>query len=255
MAANQFKAFGTGGSPNTLTPTAYAARSELGTGFLYGTADSQMMNTVWRQSAMVAATIGQVVANAGIDALDDNNYGVMATHLITALNALLTNRSATGVVEAFAGVAPPAGTVECNGQSLDRTTYAALFTVVGVTYGAVDGTHFNVPDLRGQFVRGWSHGAGLDAGRSFGSTQGYGTAAPQTTTVSHISDSGITTLTSASNPSKVGFARAARSGESVTTVGVDSAQPVLGELDLINVATGDAETRPVNVALMYIIWL
>ncbi len=36
----------------------------------------------------------------------------------------------------------------CNGQSLDRTTFAALFAILGTTYGAVDGSHFNVPDLR-----------------------------------------------------------------------------------------------------------
>ena len=38
----------------------------------------------------------------------------------------------------------------CDGASLDRTTYAALFAVIGATYGAVDGTHFTLPDLRGR---------------------------------------------------------------------------------------------------------
>jgi microcystin-dependent protein len=48
-----------------------------------------------------------------------------------------------------------------------------LFAVIGTTYGAGDGsTTFQLPDLRGQFIRGWnSTGAGCDASRVFGSTQ------------------------------------------------------------------------------------
>jgi microcystin-dependent protein len=38
----------------------------------------------------------------------------------------------------------------CDGQSLLRATYPALFDVLGTSYGAVDGTHFNVPDMRGR---------------------------------------------------------------------------------------------------------
>lgn len=38
----------------------------------------------------------------------------------------------------------------CNGDSLPRDLYPDLFNVIGTTYGAVDGTHFNLPDLRGR---------------------------------------------------------------------------------------------------------
>jgi len=38
----------------------------------------------------------------------------------------------------------------CDGQSLLRATYPALFAILGTSYGAVDGTHFNVPDMRGR---------------------------------------------------------------------------------------------------------
>lgn len=38
----------------------------------------------------------------------------------------------------------------CDGSSLLRTGYAELFSVIGTTYGAVDGTHFSLPDLRGR---------------------------------------------------------------------------------------------------------
>jgi hypothetical protein len=51
----------------------------------------------------------------------------------------------------------PDGYLERNGASLDRTTYADLFAVIGTTYGAVDSTHFNIPDHRGRFPRYWDH--------------------------------------------------------------------------------------------------
>lgn len=46
------------------------------------------------------------------------------------------------------------GWLICDGRSLVRASYADLFTVVGTTYGAADGTHFNLPDLRGRTLVG-----------------------------------------------------------------------------------------------------
>ena len=66
-----------------------------------------------------------------------------------------------GGVIAWRSWTPPAGWIECNGQS--TAAYPELAAVVGST----------VPDLRGEFVRGWSHGRpGVDTGRSMGSAQG-----------------------------------------------------------------------------------
>ena len=71
---------------------------------------------------------------------------------------------------------PPAGYLECDGAALSRTTYAALYGVLGVTYGTGAGTQanttFRVPDLRGEFIRGWDHGRGVDTGRALGARQG-----------------------------------------------------------------------------------
>ena len=56
---------------------------------------------------------------------------------------------------------PSGGYLECDGSIVNRTTYADLFNVIGETYGAGDGTNtFAVPDLRGEFVRGWVHEIG-----------------------------------------------------------------------------------------------
>jgi len=75
-----------------------------------------------------------------------------------------------GTIIFFADSTPPAGWFECNGQSLSKANYLDLFNVIDYTYGG-SGNTFNLPDLRGQFVRGWDHGLGVDSGRSFGSKQ------------------------------------------------------------------------------------
>ena len=49
---------------------------------------------------------------------------------------------------------------------------ATLFAIIGTTYGAVDGSHFNVPELRGEFIRGFDDSRGVDSGRSINDPQG-----------------------------------------------------------------------------------
>lgn len=61
-----------------------------------------------------------------------------------------------GAVTAFAGGTAPTGWLLCQGQSLDREAYAALFAVVGTSYGSVSGTTFNLPDLRNRVPVGAS---------------------------------------------------------------------------------------------------
>lgn len=79
----------------------------------------------------------------------------------------------SGAVMYFAGQTAPTGWLKANGAAVSRTLYAALFQAVGTTYGAGDGrTTFNLPDLRGEFIRGWDDGRGIDSGRTLGSVQG-----------------------------------------------------------------------------------
>ena len=79
----------------------------------------------------------------------------------------------SGAVMYFAMQAAPAGWLKADGSAVSRTQYPALFAAIGTTYGAGDGrTTFNLPDLRGEFVRGWDGGRNIDQGRAFGSAQG-----------------------------------------------------------------------------------
>ena len=70
-----------------------------------------------------------------------------------------------GTICAFAAASPPPGWLLCYGQSLLRTDYPALFSIIGTTYGAVDGTHFTLPDLRGRVVLALDNMGGTDANR------------------------------------------------------------------------------------------
>lgn len=69
------------------------------------------------------------------------------------------------------GGSPPTGWLKCNGASVSRTTYSALYSAISTTYGSVDGNTFNLPDLRGCVLRGWTDGSSYDSGRVYGSTQ------------------------------------------------------------------------------------
>lgn len=60
-----------------------------------------------------------------------------------------------GSILFHAGYGVPEGTLYCDGSAISRTTYSALFTAISTIYGAGDGsTTFNIPDLRGYFIRG-----------------------------------------------------------------------------------------------------
>ena len=68
-----------------------------------------------------------------------------------------------GTINTYAGSTAPSGWLEANGAAISRTTYAVLYAAIGNSFGPGDGsTTFNLPDLRGVFVRGWDHGAGRD---------------------------------------------------------------------------------------------
>lgn len=249
-----------------------------------GTNTTQIATTAFVVSSYLPLAGGTVTGNVTLNAqsdirfadADSSNYVALQAPATVASNltltlpaadgssgqALTTNGSGalafatiggvpTGAVFYFAANTAPTGFLKANGAAVSRTTYAALFAITGTTYGSGDGsTTFNLPDLRGEFIRGWADDGGVDASRAFGSAQSYATAKPQTTTATRLlGDGTTTTLGAASNPSAIGFARASKSGEGVTAGSVDSTDSGI-EVDVINAVTGDAETRPRNVALL-----
>ena len=80
-----------------------------------------------------------------------------------------------GVIAPFAGSAAPTGWLICDGSAISRNTYSVLFTAIGTTYGAGDGsTTFNLPDLRGRTPAGYAPSGGHSDVSALGNNEGVG---------------------------------------------------------------------------------
>ncbi|NKD46283.1 hypothetical protein HEQ69_11270 [Haematospirillum jordaniae] len=103
---------------------------------------------------------------------DEVKAGTDAEKAVTPAALAQAFPAPVGSVIMHAGQEPPPLYLKCNGALLSRAAYHELFTVIGTTFGSGDGsTTFAVPDLRGEFLRGWDDGRGVDSGRAFGSAQ------------------------------------------------------------------------------------
>lgn len=161
-----------------------------------------------------------------------------------------------GIISAFAGSSAPTGWLACNGAAISRTTYATLFAAIGTTWGPGDGVNtFNLPDLRGAFLRG-SGTSSLDPSspRAVGSFQAEAYASHTHSnslsdpghahTVFGDTQGGFATGSAGSIERIATFANVNRTG-STSTVGTG--------ISISNAASGGAETRPDNYAILYII--
>jgi microcystin-dependent protein len=90
-------------------------------------------------------------------ALAADSDGRVATQKAT--KAYVNAQTPTGVILPYGGTSAPTGYLLCDGTAVSRTTYAALFGIIGTAYGTGDGsTTFNVPDLRGYVPVGYKSG-------------------------------------------------------------------------------------------------
>ncbi|WP_414813071.1 tail fiber protein [Pseudomonas avellanae] len=123
----------------------------------------------WREIAAVDSPAFTGKPTAPTPALGTQTDQVATTDFV----ARLIGERDVGTVFYTAGSSAPRGALKANGAAVSRTTYAALFAVIGTDYGAGDGSStFNLPDQRGEFIRGWDDGRGVDASRVRGSAQG-----------------------------------------------------------------------------------
>lgn len=92
---------------------------------------------------------------------------------LSALSDDIERATSAGTVTFVAGSTPPDGWLKANGATVSRSAYSDLFSRIGTTFGAGNGsTTFQIPDLRGEFIRGWDDGRGIDGARVLGSSQG-----------------------------------------------------------------------------------
>jgi microcystin-dependent protein len=138
-----------------------------------------------------------------------------------------------GTIVAYGGQTAPQGWLLCDGAPISRTEYADIFAVIKLSFGEGDGIEtFNVPDLQGYFLRGLGREGGIDPGRVVGSFQ-----SDELESHNHIVQA---------------FSGAVSGGPTTFTLNnwnggtlVDTRHPVS--------STGGSETRPMNVAVNYII--
>jgi microcystin-dependent protein len=105
---------------------------------------------------------------------DNPDLNRVQDQILAALNPLLREALAepAGVMKPFGGGEAPDGYLLCDGATVSRARYAALFMAIGVAYGAGDGVStFTLPDGRGRTFIGAGQGSGLTL-RARGDTGG-----------------------------------------------------------------------------------
>ena len=176
--------------------------------------------------------------NAPLEKLDVNGK-------INIGGSIISKDGIVGQVVYFARNTAPEGWLKCNGATISRTTYAELFNAIGTTFGAGDGSTFGLPDLRGEFIRGWDDGRGVDSGRAFGVSQGDSTKRPNTSFTTDNQGNHSHTYSAANG-------KAPQSGSNTGCYVNKANFNTTSAGAHIHTITGggDAETRPKNVALL-----
>ncbi|WP_258137943.1 phage tail protein [Escherichia coli] len=190
MAKNDFKAFATDRNANVISQEEWEALPALLSGFTAGKASSAQVNKVIRQASFIAAALAQFVSDkTQRDVLDNgdlpgfvellgsgfaveylsrkNPFGDIKSDgtVKTALENLgLGEGSAlpVGVPVPWPSATPPTGWLKCNGAAFSSEMYPKLAKAYPTN---------KLPDLRGEFIRGWDDGRGIDSGRTLLSAQ------------------------------------------------------------------------------------
>ena len=202
---------------------------------------------------------------------DGSNGQMLQTNGSGALSFTSVQGVPSGSVFCMAVATVPSGYLECNGAAVSRSTYAVLFAVIGTAYGTGNGsTTFNLPDLRGEFVRGFDNGRGVDNGRSIASSQSsqfgqhnHSVSASSSTSVtdpghfhnllydngSFGGSSGAVTPRGSSTPSNPGISNRI----STKTTGISVSTSTSISQSNRGGTSNSSETRPRSIAMMYVI--
>ena len=234
---------------NAATVTANAA-STTANG-IASTANTALTNSTNAVNTANAANSTAATANSTANTANTTANSALSTanSAVSTANSALTFAQAINPVGSVIWVVmntAPNGFLKANGAAVSRTTYSALFAAIGTTFGAGNGsTTFNLPDLRGEFIRGWDDSRGVDSGRSFGSNQSYATARPTNNFTTdnpgdhnHGYNGGNLKSLQGDNAGNDDYAN----GGGTTGGGGSHTHQITGG--------GDSETRPRNVALL-----
>jgi microcystin-dependent protein len=132
---------------------------------IYYTSLNSQLGTVTCPSVIDGRGLGGTTAQA-------HSLGEMVKMNITAeywmdlKEMILKVASPVGSIIPFGGSTAPSGWAICDGASYVKADYTALYAAIGTAWGTADSAHFNIPDLRGKFLRGVDHAAGFDPDRA-----------------------------------------------------------------------------------------
>ena len=208
------------------------------------------------------------------NAIDSINSSINTiSSSINNFNSLLYLSVPIGVVMMFMNSSPPDKYMICDGSSLLITDYQDLFDIIGSTYTNIpSSTNFNLPDMRGLFVRGLDSSRGIDPGRILSnSIQSDSTKLPSNPF--NTNSDGLhthTMSTDGNHQHDITFNTSVQSGTSTqclsipnyngqTTISTNNSGSHSHTIDAngshshIIINGGDSETRPVNIAVNYII--
>ncbi|VGO12915.1 hypothetical protein PDESU_01469 [Pontiella desulfatans] len=205
--------------------------------------------TTAQREAILSPAVGLLVYDTDVDAFFYRTG--------SGWEKISSSSDPVGSVTAFAGTTNniPDGWLLCDGSELSSSNYPSLYAAIGIAWGDGSngvGTDFNVPDMRGQFLRGLNQGRSDGkqdpdgGGRSVGS---YQVDALQRMTGefwhrqlrwdSRLSDVGVFDLVYDSSQVGTGTANASSASKLI--------------FDSARVARSSSETRPKNVSVNYII--
>jgi hypothetical protein len=248
MATNNFKAFALDPNANVASQADWEALPALLSGFTSGKASSAQVNKAIRQATTIAALVGQFIANSGADALDNADVNGLVTKFTNALIANLrlgAGAPAIGIPFFWPSSAMPNTVMtewadmvflKFNGATFSAATYPKLALVFP---GLV------LTESRGEFLRVWDDGRGVDSGRTLLSAQGDA--------LQNITGSMLDITTGPNNTTTGAFSSSTLTPNlSPLTTGGNFKQANYS-FDASRVARTSAETRPRNIAFNFLV--
>lgn len=156
MATNNILSFCAGANPNVTPIATWRTKAVRSSGFVSGIAISGDVNAAIVGGANIAHAVGEFIKtqlDENVNATDDV---VLVSQFLRALQVFIQRGGACpiGSIIPYLGGDVPYGWLLANGASVLRSQYNKLFALIGTKFGAVDGAHFNLPNLHHRFIEG-----------------------------------------------------------------------------------------------------
>jgi microcystin-dependent protein len=182
-------------------------------------------------------------------------YYIKAESLQRLYTVTEEGRGTIGEVIAYVDDTAPDNFIYCDGSAVSRTDFSDLFAVMGTKFGIGDGsTTFNLPDMRGQFIRGVDDGRGLDADAGARSNGGDTIGSTQSDAIRNITGA-LTSNYITSSPNNSSGALTSSIQQTSNRYGYTSGPYWGGRVDFSaanSVPTG-SDNRPTNIGMKFFV--